>query len=232
MKSQSTILLVDADASMRKYLRLFLVSKGYGLLEAATGLDALTLSQGRNLDLILADLDLPDMQGRDLLRQIRELSNIPVLILSANDNQQEKVSLLLNGADDFISKPFNPDEIHARMQVALRRCVDFAGHNNNLIVSFDNISLDLHSHSLIVEGKNVHLTPTEFKLLKCLALSPGKAVPFKRLFREIHDHEIQGDPVAYLRVYIMQLRKKIEPDPGQPKYIIAVPRYGYMLQAK
>ena len=232
MKSQSVILLVDVDAPMRKYLRLFLSSKGYGLLEAANGADALKLWKSRNPDLILLDLNLPDMKARNVLRPIRESSNIPILLLSETSNQQDKISLLLEGADDFIHKPLDPEEIHARIQVALRRCVDFAGSNNNLVVSFDNISLDLHKHSLEVDGKDVHLTPTEFRLLKCLALSPGKAISFKNLFREIQDNEIQGDPVAYLRVYIMQLRKKIEPDPRKPKYIIAVPRHGYLLQAK
>jgi two-component system KDP operon response regulator KdpE len=232
MKGHSAILLVDSDASMRKYLRLFLSSKGYRLLESANGQDALELSQTRNPNLILMDLDLSDMRGRDLFHKLRQSSNIPILLLSASDNQQEKVSMLLEGADDFISKPFNPEEIHARIQVALRRCVDFAGHNNNLVITFDDISLDLHKHSLAVNGKDVHLTPTEFKLLKCLALSPGKAISFKRLFQEVQANDIQGDPVAYLRVYIMQLRKKIEPDPGKPKYIIAVPRHGYLLQAK
>lgn len=232
MKSKTMILVVERDAPMRKYLKLFLASKNYGILEADTAGGAVEIAQQKRPELVLYDLMTPGMSGAQFVETVRQQSKVPIIILSSSDDHQQKVALLLSGADDFLSKPFSPEELHARVQVALRRSVNLESADREAIVRFGNVAIDLPGHRLLVDGGEVHLTPTEFRLLRCLALSPGKAVTFKNLFNEIQDRKIQGDPYAYLRVYIMQLRQKIEPVPTKPRYLMTVRGHGYVLQSR
>jgi two-component system KDP operon response regulator KdpE len=230
MKSKTMVLVVEKDAPMRKYLKLFLTSKGYGILESDTAGRAAEITEEKRPELVLYDLMTPGMTAVEFVETVRKESSVPIIILSSNDEQNEKIALLLSGADDYLSKPFSPEELHARAQVALRRSLAVNGTSVEPTISFDNVSIDLQGHRLLIDGRDVHLTPTEFRLLKCLTLSPGKALSFKRLVSEIRDRKIHGDPLAYLRVYIMQLRQKMEPNPATPRYIVTVRGHGYVLQ--
>lgn len=229
MQSKSSILIIENDVPMRKYLKLYLSSKGYGLFESESAQDGLKFVENKRPDLIIFDLALPGITGIDFVQALRRSTGNPIIVLSSKDEHSEKVALLLAGADDFLSKPFSPEELNARAQVALRRSLNFSGNGEDFKIVFENICIDLHGHRLFVDGQNIHLTPTEFRLLKCLALSPEKAISFATLLNEIRDRKIQGDPLAYLRVYIMQLRHKIEPDPAKPRYIVTVRGHGYLL---
>lgn len=231
MKSKTMILIVEKDAPMRKYLKLFLSSKEYGILETDSAGRAVEIVTDRRPELVIYDLMTPGMNGGQFVETIRKKSSVPIIILSSSEEQREKISLLLSGADDYLTKPFSPEELHARAQVALRRALPIEGVSGEPVIKFDNVLIDLQGHRLLVDGREVHLTPTEFRLLKCLALSQGKAIAFKSLFNEIRDRKIQGDSLAYLRVYIMQLRQKLEPVPTKPKYIVTVRGYGYLLQS-
>ncbi len=231
VKNKPLVLVIEDDLPMRRYLRIFLTGKGYGYLEAVSGQEGLVKASSRKPDLILLDLRLPDMDGLFLTKRIRETSDVPIIVVSGIASENDKVEILLGGADDFLAKPFNAEELHARAQIALRRSLSLNENQVDPIISFHGVSVDLARRQVFLDDTEVHLTPTEFRLLKSLLQKKGKAVSYKQLLDEI-SFGSQGDAAAYVRVYMMQLRKKLERQPDQPKFLLSVPGFGFRLQAE
>jgi two-component system, OmpR family, KDP operon response regulator KdpE len=218
------LLAIEDDRLIRRLLRSSLSSRGYSVIEAETGSAALDLLRDQRPDLIVLDLGLPDMSGLDLLRRIRNTSNVPVVVLSNTDAVRTKVEALEAGASDYVTKPFNVDEVAARLQVALRHRLQSQGampvfRNGELLV-------DLVRRRVVIGGKQVRLSPTEFALLRLLVTHAGKVLTHDQILHEIWAHSHNVD---YLRIYVRQLRKRIEPDPHDPQYILTMPGVGYQL---
>jgi len=226
MSPQKKILIVDDEQAIRKYLHLSLTEKGYNVLEANTGKEALRLLVEQKMDLVILDLGLPDMTGEEVLKKVREWSKVPILILTAQSSEEDKVALLDGGADDYLTKPFSLSELLARLRVMERHSLK--NQESPIFVS-GNLKIDFESHLVFVDEKVVKLTGTEFEMLKLLALNAGKLVTQRQILLDIWGPNAV-EQSHYLRVYITQLRKKIESDPGDPKLIITEPGIGYRLQ--
>jgi two-component system, OmpR family, KDP operon response regulator KdpE len=219
------ILVVEDEAPMRSVLQLALRGQGYDVREAATGAQALMAIDHRVPDVIILDLGLPDMDGVDVARQIRENHRVPIIVLSARSEEQQQIRALDAGANDYITKPFREGELMARIRAALRNATN--GVNPNELVAGD-LRLDLLRHRVFVDGKEVALTPTEFKLLHLLAGESGRVLSHSQLLRAVWGPS-QVDDVQYVRVYMKQLRQKIEDDPAQPTRLLTTPGVGYRL---
>lgn len=222
--ASTKLLTIEDDRLIRRLLRSSLAPRGYAVSEAETGAAALNLLRDQPPDLIVLDLGLPDMNGLDLLRRIRGVSNVPIVVLSNTDAVRTKVEALEAGASDYVTKPFNVDEIAARLQVALRHRLQAQGaspvfRNGDLLV-------DLVRRRVVVGGKQVRLSPTEFALLRLLVTHAGKVLTHDQILREIW---ARSRNVDYLRIYVRQLRKRIEPDPHDPRYILTIPGVGYQM---
>jgi len=229
VKSKPLVLVVEDDLPMRRYLRIFLTGKGYGFIEADCGTDGLDKAVSKKPDLILVDLGLPDIDGLFLTKKIRETSNVPIIVVSGRGSEHDKVEVLLNGADDYLSKPFNAEELHARLQIALRHSHTLKEDQVDPLIRFSGITVDLSRHEVFVDGDQIHLTPTEFRLLHALLKEKGKAVSHKQLSSEISSG-IKGDAAAYVRVYMTQLRQKLERNPAKPAILLTVPGFGFKIK--
>jgi two-component system KDP operon response regulator KdpE len=218
------VLVAEDDRLIRRLLRASLSPRGFLVIEAETGAAALDLLRDERPDLVILDLGLPDVDGLDLLRNIRGGSNVPIVVLSNTTAVTIKVEALEAGASDFVTKPFSVDEFVARLKVALRHRLHEQGatpvfRNGDLIV-------DLVRRRVVRDGKQIKLSPTEFAILRLLVMHAGRVLT--------HDQILQGTwahrkSVDYLRVYMRQLRKRIEPDPHNPRYIVTMPGVGYQL---
>ncbi|MEA4926000.1 MAG: response regulator [Syntrophomonadaceae bacterium] len=219
------ILVIDDEVEIRRLLKVGLTAHGYDFLEAATGQDGIYLTAVARPDIVLLDMGLPDLDGLSVVKQIREWSQIPIIILSVRGQDQDKVNALDLGADDYLTKPFSMSELMARIRVAMR-------HQGNLkdepTIQIADLWIDLARRQVKVGGTEVHLTPTEYDLLKILISNAGKVVTHRYLLTNIWGNNGQ-EYAQYLRIYISQLRKKIEKDPNQPKYILTEPGVGYRL---
>jgi two-component system, OmpR family, KDP operon response regulator KdpE len=219
------ILVIDDEIEIRRLLKVGLAAYGYDFAEAATGQEGINQAAIIRPDIIILDMGLPDLDGLEVVRQIREWSQIPIIILSVRGQEQDKVKALDLGADDYLTKPFSVSELMARIRVALRHQADL---KDEPIVNLGDLYIDLARRIVKVAGAEVHLTPTEYDLLKILVSHPGKVVTHRHLITGIwgaYDQEHS----QYLRIYISQLRKKIELDPNQPKFILTEPGIGYRL---
>lgn len=219
------ILVVDDEPAIRLLLKINLEPRGYKIIEAGTAADAAKQAETHHPHLIILDLTLPDGSGLELLKSLRQWTQIPILVLTVDDNESSKVALLDAGADDYITKPFSTPELIARVKVAFR-------HNQtegaSPVHTLGSLKIDLAHRSVSLDEKPVRLTATEFSILKMLALNPGRVVSQEFLLTEIWGkHALQNS--HYLRIYIGQLRKKLERDPSQPKHIITEPGVGYRL---
>jgi two-component system KDP operon response regulator KdpE len=220
------ILVVDDEPPIRKLLRLGLTAQGYDVLEAPNGKTSLELL-AKNPDLVILDLGLPDIQGHDLLRMIRARSeSIPIVVLSSRGDEAGKVQALDFGADDYVTKPFGMDELLARLRAALRH--QLQAHGERPVFRAGDLSVDLVRRIVKVGDKDVRLSPKEYELLRVLVQHAGKVLTHKFLLGELWDN--LTDP-QYLRVYVRQLRQKIEDDVEQPKYILTETGIGYRLRA-
>jgi two-component system KDP operon response regulator KdpE len=225
--SQATILVIEDEDPIRKFLRVSLTSNGYRLVESATGKDGLLQAATAQPDLILLDLGLPDIDGVELTRQIREWSQIPIIIVSARGKEQDKVIALDAGADDYLTKPFGVSELLARLRVALRH--RNAGPNQEeSTFENGNLKVDLARREVFLSGNIIHLTPNEYRLLALLIKHAGRVLTHKYLLKEIWGPNSSHE-THYLRVYMNQLRQKLEPDPAQPQHLITEPGVGYRL---
>src|ERR1700726_2921054 len=224
--SSATILVVDDDSQIRRVMRNALSSHGYTIIEARNGEEALKKVRAERLDLIILDLNMPDMDGIEVCREIRVVSNLPIIMLTVRSAEKDKVTALDAGADDYVVKPFGIDELLARIRSALRRYAP--GDAVAPFVSKD-VSIDFESREVRVRGRDVHLTPKEYDVLKHLVANQGKPLTHRRLLQSVWGPDY-GEETENLRVVINQLRKKIEADPTHPKYIVTEPWIGYRFQ--
>jgi DNA-binding response OmpR family regulator len=225
---QFRVLVVDDELRIVKFLQMKLKAPGYEVLTAENGLEALEQVQTQEPDLIVLDVVMPGMDGFDTLKQIRALSSVPVIILSAKDDNLNKVKGLELGADDYLAKPFSPDELLARINAVKRRLSPTQERKVPDFVTLGHITLNLKKHLVTVNGKDVQLTRIEWLLLSDLAENAGKLMLYEQLLTKIWGPEYRDD-VNILRTWISRLRQKIEPDPGQPPLILTVPKTGYMI---
>jgi len=227
MKEGARILVIDDEIQIRRFLKMSLESYGFNVSEAKTGNEGFNLLSLEKPDLVLLDLGLPDMSGKDFLCALREWSTVPVIILTVKDSEQEKIALLDAGADDYLTKPFSVGELHSRIKVAIRHSKGNVSKDN--IFSAGNLKIDYLKRIVFVSEKEVKLTPTEYSFLCLLAKHAGKVVTQTQIMREIWNPNLE-DETQYLRIYILQLRRKIEEDPSNPKLIITEPGVGYRLK--
>jgi len=219
------ILVIDDEPQIRRVLRNALAGDGARVIEAASGSEAIDLAAAELPKLIILDLGLPDMSGEHVCREIRSWSPSPILVLSARHSDAEKVALLDAGADDYMTKPFSTIELQARVRALLRRAavVPVAGSR----AETGGLVMDFGMRTLTRDGERVHLTPTEWDLLRALITQPGRTLTHRQLFTAVWGSRSAGDAQQYLRVYIAQLRRKIEDDSMRPRYIITEPGVGY-----
>ncbi len=203
------VLIVDDEPQVRRFLRTSLPAAGFRWIEAATGAEALSLAEQYVPDVVLLDLGLPDMEGREVARALRRWSSAPILVLSARGQEQEKVALLDAGADDYITKPFGFEELVARIRAGLRRVARAASDSSSGVFECGPLRLDLGARRVFLEGEEVHLSPLEYKLLAVLAAHPGRVVTKKQLLLEVWGPQ-STDEANYLRVYMTHLRRKLE----------------------
>jgi two-component system, OmpR family, KDP operon response regulator KdpE len=222
------VLVVEDEPQMRRFIRSSLSSHDYSLLEAQTAKEALALVTSRNPELILLDLGLPDLDGIELTRRLREWSKTPVIVLSARGFEEDKVAALDAGADDYLTKPFGVNELLARMRVALRHAHDQSAPASP-ILEFGPLRLDLDRREVLLAGRDVHLTPIEYKLLVLLAQNAGKVLTHAHILREVWG-PAYANQTHYVRVHMAVLRKKIEVDPARPKLLMTEPGVGYRLR--
>jgi len=220
------ILIVDDEKQIRRVLALALTSQGYDVDEVASGHEGLSRASLVQPDLILLDLGLPDLGGLEVLCRLREWTQAPIIILSVRETESEKIRALDAGADDYVTKPFTMGELLARVRVALRHDTKAVEES---VLTFGELTINLASHLITIRGEKLKLTATEYALLKHLALHKGLLVTHDQLLRAVKGPTFYHDGAHYLRVYIAQLRRKIEEDPHQPRYLITEPRVGYRL---
>jgi two-component system KDP operon response regulator KdpE len=225
-----TVLVVEDEAQMRTFVSIALAAHGYRMLEAATAAEGIRLATELRPDLVLLDLGLPDGDGSEVTRRVREWSRIPILIISARGQEESKVKALDEGADDYLTKPFGSEELMARIRVALRNAAYAkAGGTPGVIQLGADIRVDLASRVVVVRGEEVHLTPIEFKLLSTLVRHAGTVLTHRHLLTEVWG-PAHGEHANYLRVYMTSLRHKLERQPARPKYLITEPGIGYRLR--
>jgi two-component system KDP operon response regulator KdpE len=224
--SATTILVVDDEPQIRRVLRTTLASRGYEIVEAASGEEAVEAICSRRPDLILLDVNMPGIGGIAACREIRQQSDIPIVMLTVRDSERDKVSALDAGADDYVVKPFGIEELLARIRAALRRAAPAPSVEP---IETPELRIDFTARKVLARGRPVRLTPKEFDLLQLLVANVGKALPHRRLLQRVWGPDY-GDETEYLRVFINQLRKKIEPDPRHPRYILTEPWVGYRFE--
>ncbi len=224
--NQSRILVVDDEPQIQRFLKPSLSAAGYEVVEAATGAEALKAVATQAPDLVILDLGLPDMDGKEVIASLRGWSDIPIVILSARDRESEKIAALDLGADDYIEKPFGVGELTARIRTALRH----RGRKDAIptIMEIDGLTIDPVKRLVSRGGEMVHLTPKEYDLLLLLARHAGRVVTHRTLLTSVWG-PAHGDDLHYLRVFIGQLRQKIERDPTQPRIVRTEPGVGYRM---
>jgi two-component system KDP operon response regulator KdpE len=220
------LLIVEDDAEIRLFLKTSLAADGFSVFTAAGGGEALTMAMRREFDLFLIDLGLPDLDGVEVVRVVRSRSQAPILILSAQTEEQRKIEALDAGADDYITKPFGIGELRARLRVALRRSGGTAAK-----YELDGLNLDLELRRVQRDGRDIHLTPIEFALLARLARSAGRVVTHRQLLSDVWGADYV-EHTHYLRIYMGQLRAKIEVDPAVPRFLLTDTGIGYRLAAE
>jgi len=226
--SAPLVLVVEDEAQIRKFLRASLTAHGYRLEEAETGKQGLLLAATKPPDLVILDLGLPDMDGLQVTREIRAWSAVPIVVLSARGQEQDKVAALDAGADDYLTKPFSVAELAARLRVALRHAARTKSGETESVFQVGDLRVDLGKR-LVGLGKDpIHLTPTEYRLLTTLVQHAGKVLTHQFLLKEVWG-PADVNEVQYLRVYMAQLRHKLEVDPTQPRYLLTEPGVGYRL---
>jgi two-component system, OmpR family, KDP operon response regulator KdpE len=225
------ILLIEDEPQMRRFLRTALTTHDYRLVEAVTAKEGLAQAAARNPDVILLDLGLPDRDGLEVTRELREWTGTPIIVLSARGREQDKVAALDLGADDYLTKPFGVEELLARMRVALRHAALPPGGPPEPIYESGGLRMDLAERRVWRQGEEVHLTPTEYKLLATLVRHAGKVLTHRQLLKEVWGTNYLNQS-HYVRVYLAQLRQKIEPDPARPRLLLTEPGVGYRLRAE
>lgn len=225
MSKGQVVLIIDDEVQIRRMLRLSLDAHGYQVKEATTGQEGLQQAVLARPDLIILDLSLPDMDGLEILKKLREWNQTPVIVLSVRDAEKDKVELLDAGANDYLTKPFGMDELLARMRSALRLSLPDTSEG---IFKTGNLLIDFSRRLVLKNETEIKLTPTEYSLLRFLARHAGKVLTHNQIIHELWGPNSQPD-MSYLRVYILQIRRKIEDDPASPRLLITEPGVGYRL---
>ena len=225
--TQPRVLVVDDEPQIRRALRLVLRANGYDVSETESGEGALDALAVQPFDLMILDLVLPDVEGVEVCKRVRQWSNLPVLVLSAHGDEEIKVRALDEGADDYVTKPFSAPELLARMRSAMRRAASSQPLADAVLHSGD-VEIDLARRTVLRDGKEVHLTPTEYDLLRVLAKDVGRVITHGHLLRSVMGRGYE-DATGTLRVHIASLRKKLEANPARPTVILTEPGIGYRL---
>lgn len=225
---KTPVLLVEDEAPIRRFLRASLPLHDYALIEATTASEGLHLAAAQRPAVVILDLGLPDLDGLELVRELRGWSEVPIVVLSAREQEADKVAALDAGADDYLTKPFGLGELLARLRVALRHADRRIAPEAASSV-FGDLVVDLAARRVTAQGAEVHLTPTEYRLLVILVRHAGKVVTHRQLLRELSGDEHE-DAHHVLRVHMSQLRRKIEPDPARPMHLLTEPGVGYRLR--
>jgi two-component system KDP operon response regulator KdpE len=224
-----TVLVIEDEPQMRRFLRSALEGHGYKVVEVGTAREGLAQAAGRNPDVILLDLGLPDADGIDVTRRLREWAATPVIVISARGLETDKVGALDAGADDYLTKPFGVGELLARIRVALRHASRSSDDPADPVFTQGELTVDLARRQVLVAGAEVHLTPTEYKLLTLLVRHAGKVITQRHALREVWGPNY-ATQTHYLRVYMAQLRHKLERDPARPRLLLTEPGVGYRLK--
>lgn len=223
------VLLIEDELPIRRFLRASLGAEGYRVVEATTGEEGIKLATSQPPDFVILDLGLPGLDGQDVLRRLREWLTAPIIILSARDQEKQKVEALDAGADDYLTKPFGMGELLARMRLALRHTQSKSGESTTLQIG--DLRIDLAARNVTVNEEPIHLTPLEYKLLVLLMKNAGKVLTHRYLLKEVWGpHDVHEN--HYLRVFVATLRRKIEPDSTQPRYILTEQSVGYRFAAE
>jgi two-component system KDP operon response regulator KdpE len=225
------ILVIEDEREVRRFLRATLTQNEHELVEASKGADGLALAAAHKPDLIILDLGLPDMDGLEVTRSLREWTHTPIVVLSARGQEQDKVLALDAGADDYLTKPFGVQELLARIRVALRHTAVLAQGNVEPVFETGDLRVDLGRRQVVIRNEEAHLTPIEYKLLSTLVQHAGMAVTHQQLLREVWGPGYAGES-QYLRIHMGHLRHKLEADPARPRYLINEPGVGYRLRAE
>jgi two-component system KDP operon response regulator KdpE len=221
------VLIVEDERTLLRALAMNLTARGYHVTEAPTGTRALIDAAEAEHDIIVLDLGLPDMSGLDVIRAVRQYATTPILVLSARTGSADKVAALDLGADDYVTKPFNIDELLARLRAATRRA---STAEPEVVGRVGNVEIDLSAKTATnPDGERVHLTPTEWHLLELLIREPGRLITSRALLTALRGAPEHTDP-SYLRIYMTQLRRKLEPEPTRPRHLITEPGMGYRFQ--
>jgi two-component system KDP operon response regulator KdpE len=228
-QSAHHILVIEDEQPIRRFLHAALTNEEYRVSEAVTGEEGLRLASSQPPDLIILDLGLPDLDGQEVLQRLREWCTAPIIILSARDQEQQKIQALDQGADDYLTKPFGIGELLARMRTALRHAHRVGPETSS--VSIGDLRVDLASRIVICRNEEVHLTPLEYKLLVTMLKHAGKVLTHRFLLREVWGPQ-NSQENHYLRVFVASLRRKLEVDPAQPRYIVTEQGVGYRFAAE
>ncbi len=227
MSVQPQVLAVDDEPGVLRLIKLELTAQGFRVITADNGADAIRLEEEHRPDLALLDVMMPEMDGFELMRELRQRTNVPVILLTAKGSDRDKVKGLELGADDYLAKPFSPEELSARVRAVLRRAVGAPSADQQ--VRAGNVEIDLHRRLVKRGGEPVTLTRTEWMLLQHLAANPGRIMLNAELLAKVWGPEYRGD-LQYLRVWVSRLRKKLEDDPANPQLIKTFQGIGYMLE--
>ncbi len=225
------VVLIEDEPQIRRFLRATLTGQGYRLFEATTGADGLVEVGSRQPDVVIVDLGLPDVDGIDVIRRLREWTAVPIIVLSARGQERDKVTALDAGADDYVSKPFGASELLARIRVALRHTAGASHEADDATFTIGELRMDLLRRQVFVGDREVRLTPIEYKLLATLVRHAGKVVTHQQLLREVWG-PTHTDQAHYVRVYMAHLRHKLEAEPARPQYLLTEPGVGYRLTSE
>ena len=226
---EATLLVIEDEPEIRRFLRASLPAHGYRLFEATTGRDGLAEAKARNPDLILLDLGLPDMDGAEVIRQVREWTATPIIVLSARDQERVKVAALDLGADDYVTKPFGLNELLARLRTALRHARRHDDGSTAALFTAGDVTVDLERRLVRRKDQAIRLTATEYKLLAALIKHAGKVLTHRQLLKEVWG-PLHVEEAHYLRVYMRQLRNKLEANPAHPRHLVTEVGVGYRLR--
>lgn len=228
--AEPVVVVIEDEPQIRRFLRATLHGQSYRLFEAETGADGLIEAATRQPDVVIIDLGLPDMDGLEVIRRLREWSSVPVIVLSARGGERDKVAALDAGADDYVEKPFSTDELLARIRVALRHAAG-GPRAADAVFEVGSLHVDQGRRVVRVDSAEVHLTPIEYRLLTTMIRHAGKVLTHRQLLREVWGPSHVED-AHYLRVFMAQLRRKIEREPAQPRHLLTEPGVGYRLAAE
>ena len=229
--TETTILVIDDEPQIRRVVRNALADEGVRVLEAATGAEGIDRAAAERPDLVVLDLGLPDVAGASVCAEIRGWSSAPIVVLSARHSEHEKVALLDAGADDYVTKPFSGAELRARVRAQLRRSRVDPRAGAAGPVEADGLRIDVARRVLSRDGEEIHLTPTEWDLLRAFVANAGRTLTHDQIFRAVWGRATGGDPQAYLRVHVANLRRKVERDSVRPTLIVTEPGVGYRFRA-